>query len=620
MKLDLFSERYPPTGMISGEGFSRVLGTPPIGPLSVLVRESVQNTWDARAEGQVPKFRLHLRTLDTSQSAALRGLMADIPDAYGESTELCRVLRQDTPIRVLEVSDFGTSGLGGPARADDSGAVDEPTDFNDFIRNIGSARDKALGGGTYGYGKSSLYRASKCATILVHTRATCNGQPVERLMGSHLASQYRVAGGENAGHYTGRHWWGTLADDGVIDPVEGCDATSSAALIGVDRRGPSDAGTTVLILDPDLPTDMDQGDVVGLLEQALLFNFWPKMLAVGDQPPAMQFELMLDGEIQEIRSPLNVPPLGAFASAFLAIKGHGEADVKKTIWSGRPKKKLGTLALDQTPRRDRGGKALDDLAQTIWERSHHVALMRPAELVVRYLPGPPHQLDDLEYGGVFICEESLESVFAKSEPPAHDDWIPDSLPRPGSTYIRVALRKIRESMESLVTPESARGDTSGDAVKVSAMSLDLGQLIVSNDQSKGAGRRRKKPSGGGGPPRPRSNWKVKRPEPLRLEMVEGVPAMIFGSKVTCDDGVAPILSGLPRVVMEGGEAEESVTGERPTLLRWSFEDGSISNEERCTVPEGFKGELEVAVSIPTGCAVSLKLSGALEGADQEEEM
>lgn len=50
---------------------------------------------------------------------------------------------------------------------------------------------------------------------------------------------------------------------------------------------------------------------------------------------------------------------------------------------------------------------------------HHVALMRPAELVVRYLEGRPAPDEDREWAGVFRCsdEPDIETAFANSEPP-----------------------------------------------------------------------------------------------------------------------------------------------------------------------------------------------------------
>ena len=53
---------------------------------------------------------------------------------------------------------------------------------------------------------------------------------------------------------------------------------------------------------------------------------------------------------------------------------------------------------------------------------HHVALMRKAELVVRYEAGPPLPGDHFGYAGVFKCDDDVDEIFRRSEPPTHDDW------------------------------------------------------------------------------------------------------------------------------------------------------------------------------------------------------
>ena len=71
--------------------------------------------------------------------------------------------------------------------------------------------------------------------------------------------------------------------------------------------------------------------------------------------------------------------------------------------------------------------------------------MRPVELVVKYLEGAALPDERLEWGGVFIAssEDDVERAFADSEPPAHDDWVPDSLSvRSAKTFVNVALREL----------------------------------------------------------------------------------------------------------------------------------------------------------------------------------
>ena len=48
--MKLRSEEFPPGGTISAKGAKESLGRPHLDHLLVLVREAVQNSWDARSE------------------------------------------------------------------------------------------------------------------------------------------------------------------------------------------------------------------------------------------------------------------------------------------------------------------------------------------------------------------------------------------------------------------------------------------------------------------------------------------------------------------------------------------------------------------------------------------
>src|SRR4051812_44975955 len=70
MKLKLTEERVSPTGGPKAEGAKRVLGTPSMGPLTVVLREAVQNSWDARVGDHVG-FDIHYFTPTPQQKVAL---------------------------------------------------------------------------------------------------------------------------------------------------------------------------------------------------------------------------------------------------------------------------------------------------------------------------------------------------------------------------------------------------------------------------------------------------------------------------------------------------------------------------------------------------------------------
>src|SRR4051812_8210841 len=160
MQLERYSEPYNATGGLAAEGVINQLGRPDIEPLEVLVREAVQNCWDAKRQDErgirvlIGRTRLDLAELDAIRST----LLPDPPPGLPLSEEL------SPGLELLHFADFGTDGLGGPTRADDQG-TGEARDFVDFVRNIGQPPDKELGGGSFGYGKAAFYIASRARTI-----------------------------------------------------------------------------------------------------------------------------------------------------------------------------------------------------------------------------------------------------------------------------------------------------------------------------------------------------------------------------------------------------------------------------------------------------------------------
>src|SRR5439155_23069580 len=110
-----WSEPFRPTGGVAAHGVINALGRPELDFLELFVRETVQNSWDARnADGPISftlkGWQLRGRPLSTLREA----VFAERP---AEGLTLNETLSQD-PLPVLAVSDRGTAGLGGPTRAD----------------------------------------------------------------------------------------------------------------------------------------------------------------------------------------------------------------------------------------------------------------------------------------------------------------------------------------------------------------------------------------------------------------------------------------------------------------------------------------------------------------------
>ncbi|MET9405539.1 hypothetical protein ABZX90_07110 [Streptomyces sp. NPDC002935] len=439
-----FSQPYPPEGASAAEGIRNQLGRPELDLLTILVRESAQNSWDARVtqSASAVDYRIDMWTVGPAHTGAWRELLTDGAPAGAETFPLRETLRHG-PIRVLAVSDRGTRGLGGPTRADD--AVGSDRDFVSFIRNIGEPRDTALGGGTYGFGKGIFYLLSKSGTVLVHSRCrTARGGHETRLIGCTLWKSYTAAEPSGRRRYTGRHWWGDMSGD-VVEPLIGQEADATAQRLGLRSFGPEETGTTVVVIDPNLD-ELEPAHAADYLAETITWHLWPKMISTDDRPPAMNFSVTCDGVHHSVPDPRETRPLNMFVAAYETMTGTDGSD----LHCMRPKRYLGRLGLVKRimpPLEPTRASRMLDIEDLV----HHVCLMRPAELVVRYQPGPKPPSVNQGYAGVFRADEDMDEIYAKAEPPTHDAWNPQSLDKPESTFVHTTFTRIAEAQAQLLS-------------------------------------------------------------------------------------------------------------------------------------------------------------------------
>ncbi|MFD0507135.1 hypothetical protein ACFQ0G_38845 [Streptomyces chiangmaiensis] len=439
-----FSQPYPPEGASAAEGIRNQLGRPELDLLTILVRESAQNSWDARltpSPGPV-EYRLDMWTVGPAHAAAWRESLLEGAPAGPEHFPLRETLKRG-PVRVLAVSDRGTRGLGGPTRADN--AVGPDRDFVSFIRNIGEPRDTALGGGTYGFGKGIFYLLSRPGTILVHSRCrTPQGGHETRLIGCTLWKSHVAAEPQGDRRYTGRHWWGDTSGN-VVEPLVGRQAETTARHLGLRPFGPDETGTTIVVVDPNLD-ELEPAVAADYLAETIAWHLWPKMISTDDKPPAMRFTVTCDGIEHHVPDPRETRPLNMFVAAYETMTGPAGSDLQ----CFRPKRHLGRLGLVKrimTPLEPTRASRMLDIEDLV----HHVCLMRPAELVVTYRPGPKPPSANQGFAGVFRADEAMDEIYAKAEPPTHDAWHPQSLDRPESTFVHTTFRRIDEALEGLLS-------------------------------------------------------------------------------------------------------------------------------------------------------------------------
>lgn len=552
--LKWFPEQFPPHGALAAEGFSKLLGRPSMDPLTVLVRETTQNSWDARLPRASVRYSIDGFTLDNDQWNALAYNV--LGDSWPEGLPLAETFEKDS-LDVLVISDRGTHGLGGPTRADQP--TDGPTDYVDLLMNVGVGGHE-FGGGTYGFGKTIAYVVSSARTIVAHSR-TSNGlpRPETRLIASGIGDRFV----QRRKRYTGRHWWGR-EKGGAPEPLTGRSAEKLARAVGFPGFDDDETGTSIMVVDPNFG-DRDPRDAMRFLADAITWHLWPKMVKVNGRQP-MHFAISWNGDPVPVAHPNDVPPLHGFVQALEALRTNDKPFRRDDglelieIRAQRPSRRLGRLALYTfvaKPRplpkgaaeRDEDEEEVEPLnAAAFSGTAHHVALIRAPELVVSYVAGPELPDTTIEWGGVFICDRDLDSAFAASEPPTHDDWQPFLVDdKRDRRVVNIALREIRDTARSRIAV--AQGPVRAGTASVARIADALAGLVGGVP---GTGPGRATRQGPGGDARPR------RPS---ITDPRCAPVLVDGNRLTrLDFRLSAPNPGPIRVQIRAGVATNDGTG------------------------------------------------------------
>ena len=606
--LDLLSERRSPTGGFSGSSVAKLLRQTELDPPALLVREAMQNSVDARADGvEEVGFDMHLRKLSAGQSEVLRGRVLR---AALDSAVLKEMLQPGLPvgderIQVLEVADWGTRGLGGPVDPTRATRTGERHDFVDFVFQIGKTRDRRVrvGGGTFGFGKAAAFMMSAVSTVLVHSAVRTKRGIEERFIGIILGEEHS----HRRQMFSGRHWLGKCGRGSrSIQPLVGADARKLAEALGLpDRR--KAPGTTLCIVAPrldsvaqDAATDPGPGidateRFVAACREALAYYCWPLIIGVPGAPhPRVKAKYFVEGE--------EVP--GLFPSGhrfFQSLRVQYEAlcagSASKSVELQSVSVQLNPGATESLGLRPESGrratvdlvtgqlamsKYLGDLPCFATGREHgplqaewptHVALMRRVGTVVRYLPVAASVESSPSNGliGSFLVDahDVAGQIFADAEPPAHDDWVPENTgTKPGATVVRNTLRKVREAATNRVRPPIVP-PTNGDFLSgASVIGNSLGRVVAlapgGRPGSGGGG-------GGGGSGGGRDGAKVTF---TRLEVRDGCKIARFAVR-----GLKPAHTWVATVavVIDRGKALTELDGipGPPVVSRWTDRSGNV---------------------------------------------
>ncbi|MGB5796464.1 MAG: hypothetical protein WBH51_11825 [Mycolicibacter algericus] len=566
-----WSQPFPPEGGQTAEGIKRQLGRPRLPEYAVLVREAVQNSWDARRDDgeRAIEVRFELRRLGGYAVAWRRTLGTTSGASSGPG--LLNKLNSDSWI--LTVSDRGTNGLGGPIRSDEPHVPGVSADFVQFIRNVGEPRDKQFGGGTYGFGKGVFYRVSEAGAILVDTLNSEGDARSRRLMGAALGGIETAPDGRRL---TGRHWWGQI-NDGIPDPLLDTTAAEVAAELGLPGFADGRTGTDVTVLLPDLQLDEIEHDPQMLGEQLrgyLYWYLWPKMGSLTRRRD-IDFSLSIDGREFQLPEIHDLPVLSEFAKTLDNVASRGGNDFTMPTHANKYGR-LGHLSIEFTLPDVFHGEtevwsSIERVAP-IQRPYRHVCRMRQTELVVDYFEGEPMPVTNIGYVGSFVTSQSVDEFFAQAEPPTHDAWEVGTLSGSAKGIVQGAKRFLIEECRKQV---EARTGAKSKAVRgLGRLSSSLGALVQGatgtrpGPQKKGSGAPYK---GGSSPGR---SSRVKTVQYSHVVVDNGTPYV--ECVVEIPDGVpeGTRLRASASVLLAGGRSENPADAPLgsadPEILYWYF--------------------------------------------------
>ena len=549
--MDWYPQRFDP-GAIQGDGAKKLLGSPQVSLEDMLVRETAQNSWDARVGGRPVDFTMNLRSLTPEATALLRG---QVFTGSAHGTDIRRALTNDD-MWVIEISDRGTVGLGGPVRNDTAVPAGSVTHFIDLVFNIGATKSDTAAGGTYGFGKSIAYMVSEVGAVVIWSRCKTDQGTEHRLIASAIGEVFDMDGFR----YTGRHWWGRTID-GRPEPLTGDVAESLGRKLFSKSFNGDELGTSIMILAPNLgePGPEDDAEV---LANSVLWNLWPKLLPDSSGALPMTVRVQVDGEDRSIPDPATHPVLSGNVACLNAVRAVQEGhEPPAALFSPtviaieRYSKPVGHLALVKYPEGSYRS-ATNEPDERFPSRS--VTLMRHgAELVVKQLKRTQLSAPGFQWAGVFKPIAELDSTFALSEPPAHDDWSPASLSdKIQRSQVKVALEKIKGAADTFIAGVSDSPKGSSD-IPVAAVGDMLAGLL--------GGALGSAPSRQSGSSGSRSARATTRARP-----VEWQPASLPGwtrTRVQIEVRGGPPEGSLIRAVPRVGVDGSTERGEQPDFVR-----------------------------------------------------
>lgn len=452
-----------------------------------MAREVIQNSWDAAEElrrhrPEAPPFAIDFQfeaLIDTRKRELVDALgldeLAEHAETHAPTDEdraqlglgdgdCLRELASETPVRVCTIIEHGASGMYGPWSGAESRMY--------LAMNSIGYNEKADGsGGTFGYGKAGLIRASHSRVILAYScflERPDDPAVTRRLLGVTYWGQHRAKQG---GSLNGFVRFGKNVGGEVV-PYENELADDIATSLGLDVRDHNvleQLGTTFLVIDPSV-TASD-------LQVAVERNWWPALLED-------RFSVQIT-DVDGTRRPCR-PRKNASLVSFVEAFDHHVTETVPAVGqrislgaytpSEGERLELGTLTLVADPA---GWSFPDENVGAQVEDRSLIALTRDPRMIVEYhLPGRDISRRIPYIRGAFVAHPDVNVHLSRTEPKAHNKWETsgsDDVPLVSTKYAAAIADRIRDAVKAFQDELRPPIDTSA-AVRLSRLDERLSKL------------------------------------------------------------------------------------------------------------------------------------------------
>lgn len=382
-----------------------------------LAREVIQNSIDAkRPECQHVEVRFRLASIKLDDfprwpafKQILRACHEEVKAETGRKHPAGRITRGEelyqqalslsSPVSVLIIEDFNTTGLCGGESAKDG-------QWYRCIRKKGSNVPAGEGGGTFGIGKHAPFPASKLRTVFY---STINDKRESAFIGKAILSSFELDGDMKRG----AGFYGALQDGKVVG------IRDTAKTPPFFRR--KEQGLSIFVA-----AYRHEGDWKSGLLKAVLANFYA---AIDAGKLKVVFE---DKDGDESVDSATLEPL---------MKAHAPDSLQYLYALRRP----------------HGGKPVEGTVAHIGKVKLYLAHGKDFEKKVAFMRRPlilvetkHRKIVHEPFAGVFICDDPAGSdVLGRLEPPTHNTWDRNRDPANGSNimirlmeWLNAELRKL----------------------------------------------------------------------------------------------------------------------------------------------------------------------------------